>query len=152
MTIRDAHAWASNLGASLNSEQRQIAEEVLKEIRDRLQFMRLNAGPYQAPPSIAQRRHCQVGSPSASVWLVRSAAASSVCSTSSTSPRLVFTLATTVRSTPYLSCGTWGTRCWLLNMMQRPWRLRTGSSTWGRAQASLWEGDRRSRHPGDDPV
>ncbi len=43
MTIRDAHAWASTLGTSLNSEQRQIAEEVLKEIRDRLQFM-LNVG------------------------------------------------------------------------------------------------------------
>ncbi len=43
MTIRDAHAWATGLVAGLDSEQRQIAEEVLKEVRDRLQFM-LNVG------------------------------------------------------------------------------------------------------------
>ncbi len=43
MTIRDAHAWVVGLQASLEGEQREIAEEVLKEIRDRLQFM-LNVG------------------------------------------------------------------------------------------------------------
>ncbi|MCU0521677.1 MAG: excinuclease ABC subunit UvrA [Anaerolineae bacterium] len=43
MTIRDAHSWATGLNAGLGAEQRQIAEEVLKEIRDRLQFM-LNVG------------------------------------------------------------------------------------------------------------
>ena len=43
MTIRDTHAWITGLNAGLDVEQRQIAEEVVKEIRDRLQFM-LNVG------------------------------------------------------------------------------------------------------------
>ena len=43
MTISEAHAWVVGLQASLEGEQRQIAEEVLKELRDRLQFM-LNVG------------------------------------------------------------------------------------------------------------
>jgi len=43
MTIREARAWVVGLQASLEGEQREIAEEVLKELRDRLQFM-LNVG------------------------------------------------------------------------------------------------------------
>jgi len=43
MTISEAHAWTVGLQSSLEGEQREIAEEVLKEIRDRLQFM-LNVG------------------------------------------------------------------------------------------------------------
>ncbi|MGD9100976.1 MAG: excinuclease ABC subunit UvrA [Anaerolineae bacterium] len=47
MTIAEAHAWVSSLydggAASLTAEQLEIAEEVLKEIHDRLQFM-LNVG------------------------------------------------------------------------------------------------------------
>ncbi|MCB9177277.1 MAG: excinuclease ABC subunit UvrA [Caldilineae bacterium] len=49
MSIAEAHAWVSQLEAdgaeaqALDVEQREIAAEVLKEIRDRLQFM-LNVG------------------------------------------------------------------------------------------------------------
>ncbi len=43
MTIDDAHDWVTHLYATLDAEQQQIAEEILKEIRDRLQFM-LNVG------------------------------------------------------------------------------------------------------------
>ena len=47
MTIAQAHAWISKLcdetTTALTSEQLEIAQEVLKEIRDRLQFM-LNVG------------------------------------------------------------------------------------------------------------
>jgi len=43
MTIRDARAWVTGLFEFLDDEQREIAEEVVKEIRDRLQFM-LNVG------------------------------------------------------------------------------------------------------------
>jgi excinuclease ABC subunit A len=47
MTIAEAHTWVSSLydggAASLTAEQLEIAEEVLKEIHDRLQFM-LNVG------------------------------------------------------------------------------------------------------------
>ena len=43
MTIQEAHAWTVGLMERLDVEERQIAEEVLKEIRDRLGFM-LNVG------------------------------------------------------------------------------------------------------------
>ncbi|MGC9468116.1 MAG: excinuclease ABC subunit UvrA [Anaerolineae bacterium] len=43
MTIDEAHAWAVGLQESLTAEEKEIAEEVVKEIRERLQFM-LNVG------------------------------------------------------------------------------------------------------------
>jgi excinuclease ABC subunit A len=43
MTIAQAHRWVSDLPQKLNTEQLEIAREVLKEIRERLQFM-LNVG------------------------------------------------------------------------------------------------------------
>jgi excinuclease ABC subunit A len=43
MAIDEAHAWAVSLFAQLDEESLEIAGEVLKEIRDRLQFM-LNVG------------------------------------------------------------------------------------------------------------
>lgn len=43
LSIDEAHAWVLGLPAQLTAEQNQIAVEVLKEIRDRLQFM-LNVG------------------------------------------------------------------------------------------------------------
>jgi excinuclease ABC subunit A len=43
MTIGHAHQWISDLPQHLNVEQLEIAREVLKEIRERLQFM-LNVG------------------------------------------------------------------------------------------------------------
>jgi excinuclease ABC subunit A len=43
MTIEDAHDWVTGLYGQFTREQFEIAEEVLKEIRDRLQFM-LNVG------------------------------------------------------------------------------------------------------------
>ncbi len=43
MTIDAAHAWIASLGGTFDTEQLEIAGEVLKEIRDRLQFM-LNVG------------------------------------------------------------------------------------------------------------
>lgn len=42
-SIADAHAWVCSLYDSLDAEQLEIATELLKEIRDRLQFM-LNVG------------------------------------------------------------------------------------------------------------
>ncbi len=57
MTIDDAHDWITHLYATLDAEQQQIAEEILKEIRDRLQFM-LNVGLHyltldRAAPSLS---------------------------------------------------------------------------------------------------
>jgi excinuclease ABC subunit A len=45
LTILDAHRWIQSLytGKTLTPEQLEIADEVLKEISDRLQFM-LNVG------------------------------------------------------------------------------------------------------------
>ncbi len=43
MTIGQAHQWASSLPQQLNAEQLEISRDVLKEIRERLQFM-LNVG------------------------------------------------------------------------------------------------------------
>jgi len=43
MTIAQAHGWVSNLSRHLTPDQLQIAGEVLKELRTRLQFM-LNVG------------------------------------------------------------------------------------------------------------
>ncbi|MBN1921081.1 MAG: excinuclease ABC subunit UvrA [Anaerolineae bacterium] len=43
MTIDAAHNWVTSLAATFNAEQLEIGGEVLKEIRDRLQFM-LNVG------------------------------------------------------------------------------------------------------------
>jgi len=39
MSIRKAHAWFGALPATLNPQQTQIAEKILKEIRERLQFL-----------------------------------------------------------------------------------------------------------------
>jgi excinuclease ABC subunit A len=43
MAIDEAHGWISNLPDKLDAEQYEIAVELIKEIRDRLQFM-LNVG------------------------------------------------------------------------------------------------------------
>ena len=65
MNIREAHQWAGSL--HFTAEQAQVAEELIKEVRDRLQFM-LNVGLHyltlnrNAPPSLAVSR-------SAFAWL-----------------------------------------------------------------------------------
>ena len=43
LSIQDAHKWITELEAQLEQRELEIAEEVIKEIRDRLQFM-LNVG------------------------------------------------------------------------------------------------------------
>ncbi|MCP5082737.1 MAG: excinuclease ABC subunit UvrA [Alphaproteobacteria bacterium] len=39
MSIKDAHTWFRNLDGSLNKKQREIAVRILKEIRERLDFL-----------------------------------------------------------------------------------------------------------------
>ena len=110
MSIAEAYAWVERLyggfgdssasdqsdDSALTGEQFEIAGEVLKEIRDRLRFM-LNVGlrlPHARPPRAhALRRRGPAHPPGEPDRL----AASSACSTSSTSPPSACTPATTAR-------------------------------------------------------
>ena len=115
-------------GLELTEREHMIADRVLKEVRERMQFL-LDVGlDYlslaRSAGTLSGGRH------SGSVWPARSAAASSACSTCSTSPPSACTSGTTSGSSPRSSaCATWATPSSWWSTTRRPFARPTTWST-----------------------
>ena len=93
LSIKAANVWFAELPKMLTKKQNEIAARILKEIRERLQFLN-DVGLDYLTLSRARAR-CRAARASASGSPRRSARASPACSTCSTSPRSACISATT---------------------------------------------------------
>ncbi len=94
-SIRDAYDWFEALPKKLKPKDMEIAARILKEIRERLQFL-VDVGLDYLNLSRTSGR-CPAAKASASVWPRKSAPASPACSTCWTSHRSACTSATMPR-------------------------------------------------------
>ena len=117
LAVGKAHSYFSEL--SLPGSKGEIADKILKEIRDRLQFL-VNVGlEYLTLERSA--KPCPVVRRNVSIWPARSARAwSASCTYWMSLPSACTSATTSDCSIPSPVCAIWATQCWWWNTTKMP--------------------------------